>query len=75
VKENNGAGNGFPPSPTATALSLLPFPDGRDVAGSLTNSEGREANAVLFRSGEGESVKRATASAEAPACIYIVERV
>ena len=50
-------------------LSLLPFLGGWDAAGSLTSSEGREANTVLFRSGEGESVKRATTSAEAPACI------
>jgi hypothetical protein len=42
VKENSGAGNGFPPLPTATSLSLLAFPDGRDPAGSLTSSEGRE---------------------------------
>ena len=56
VKVNSCAGSGFPPSPTATALSLLPFP----ADGSLTSSEGtereREANEVLFRSGEGERV-------------------
>ena len=58
VKENNPAGSGFPPSRMATTLSLLAFTDERDLAGSLTSSEGREreANEVLFRSGEGERV-------------------
>ena len=64
VKENSAAGSGFLPSPMklVSMLHLLPFPDGRDPAGSLTSGEGRErerereVNTVLLRSGEGERV-------------------
>ena len=54
-KVNSCAGS---PSPTATALSLLPFPaDGSCRLFEQQWGE-REANEVLFRSGEGERVWR-----------------
>ena len=57
-KVNSCAGSGFPASPTAIALSLLPFPaDGSCRLFEQQWGE-REANEVLFRSGEGERVWR-----------------
>ena len=49
-KVNNSADSGFPPSPTATALSLLPFPVQWDPDASFTSCEGGKRDKMPMQS-------------------------